>query len=431
MESVRYVHAADLHLDSPFHGLNFHAPYLSGQQSHPLASKLRQATFTALERLIGLCENEQPDFLILAGDIYNHEEYSVKAQLALRSGCERLSRKGIRVFLAHGNHDPQNSRLNSLSWPENVHIFGTDLQKEIVQKNGQPIALIHGISHGTNRENRNLARIFQREPHFDGFQLGVLHCSLDSDSRKDRYAPCSLEDLRTSNLDAWALGHTHERCILSEYPFIAYCGNSQGLQINESGSRGCFLVTATNNSGQWQCSAQFRQLGPLQWEELVFSIENIEYLDELERKLCSALEDLQAKASPACEGMIVRLRLVGAGVLDAYLRKGSCLEDLQERLEYLSSASPALWIKDIQLACSPQFQLQDYHKREDLVGEAARVSCRLSEQREEMEAFCASALNPLFGHSRMRRALPELESLDLSALLADAEQRCLSILEGQ
>lgn len=108
MDAIRYIHAADLHLDTPFQGLSRE----TAQGGH-LARLLHDATFTALERLFRLCESEKPDFLVLAGDIYNQENYSVKAQLRLRDGCERLNRLGIRVFLAHGNHDPLDERGRS------------------------------------------------------------------------------------------------------------------------------------------------------------------------------------------------------------------------------------------------------------------------------------------------------------------------------
>ena len=221
MDAIRYIHAADLHLDTPFQGLSRE----TAQGGH-LARLLHDATFTALERLFGFCEAEKPDFLVLAGDIYNQENYSVKAQLRLRDGCERLNRLGIRVFLAHGNHDPLDSRLNAVEWPDNVTVFGPEPERHLLEKDGRPLAVVHGISHARAREGRNLARFFQRDARYDCFQLGVLHCTVEGESKADRYAPCSLDDLKSAGLDAWALGHVHERRVLSEAPFIAYPGNA-------------------------------------------------------------------------------------------------------------------------------------------------------------------------------------------------------------
>lgn len=153
MDAIRYIHAADLHLDTPFQGLSRE----TAQGGH-LARLLHEATFTALERLFRFCEAEKPDFLVLAGDIYNQENHSVKAQLKLRDGCDRLNRLGIRVFLAHGNHDPLDSRLNAVEWPDNVTVFGPEPERHVLEKDGRPLAVIHGISHARAREGRNLAR---------------------------------------------------------------------------------------------------------------------------------------------------------------------------------------------------------------------------------------------------------------------------------
>lgn len=167
-----------------------------------LQAQLRDATFTALQRLFDQCERLRPDFLVLAGDIYNQEEHSVKAQLALRDGCVRLQACGIPVFWAHGNHDPLDSRLKTVDWPDNVTIFGPEPEQHVLYRDGAPLAVIHGISHARIREACNLALLFHRQPETDCFQLGVLHCSVEGSPTQDRYAPCSLDDLRAAGLDA-------------------------------------------------------------------------------------------------------------------------------------------------------------------------------------------------------------------------------------
>ena len=173
MNSLRYIHAADLHLDTPFLGLS------RTDAGEALQAQLRDATFTALQRLFDQCERLRPDFLVLAGDIYNQEEHSVKAQLALRDGCVRLQACGIPVFWAHGNHDPLDSRLKTVDWPDNVTIFGPEPEQHVLYRDGAPLAVIHGISHARIREARNLALLFHRQPETDCFQLGVLHCSVE------------------------------------------------------------------------------------------------------------------------------------------------------------------------------------------------------------------------------------------------------------
>ncbi|WP_304736697.1 DNA repair exonuclease [uncultured Desulfovibrio sp.] len=424
MDAIRYIHAADLHLDTPFQGLSRE----TAQGGH-LARLLHDATFTALERLFRLCESEKPDFLVLAGDIYNQENYSVKAQLRLRDGCERLNRLGIRVFLAHGNHDPLDSRLNAVEWPDNVTVFGPEPERHLLEKDGRPLAVVHGISHAKAREGRNLARFFQRDTRYDCFQLGVLHCTVEGESKADRYAPCCLDDLKSPGLDAGALGHVHERRVLSEEPFIAYPGNAQGLHVNEPGPRGCLLVTAAPRGGSYVCDAAFQLLGPVQWAKLELDLDGVSHLDEVERRLNQCLEDAAQAADPACEAIMARITLSGRTTLDAMLHDAASQEDLAERLRHLSSGMPGVWLKDLRVETRPLTELSEYLQREDLLGEAVRLTGRMRESREALQEIAGPALAPLFEHKRLRKALTPPDESQMQALLHEAERLCVELLE--
>lgn len=423
--AIRYIHAADLHLDAPFQGVAGWAA-----ASPQLAGLLADATFCALKRLFELCEAERPDFLVLSGDIYNEENFSVRAQLAVRDGCARLEPLGIRVFLAHGNHDPLNSKFNYIGWPGNVSIFGFEPDKILLERNGAPLAMVHGISHATGREGRNLARLFRRDQRISCFQLGVLHCTLDGQAKSDRYAPCCLDDLRSTGLDAWALGHVHQGKILCEDPFIAYAGSSQGLNINESGPRGCYMVTVMPKDDGYHCDAAFHRLAPLEWQTLEIALDGLENLDELDRRISNTLEEAAATADPACLGLVARLVLAGRTPLDSLLRqKGTC-EDLEERLRHFSSASTPLWLKDIQVRTSPPLNRDELLKREDLVGELTRLVCGMRDEPSLFQELITEALEPLYDNPRLRKALQKPEEAALLPLFEDAEKICLDMLEN-
>ncbi|MDE5878922.1 MAG: DNA repair exonuclease [Desulfovibrio sp.] len=426
MDEIRYIHAADLHLDTPFRGIAQETA-----QGGRLARLLHDATFVALERLITLCEREKPDFLVLSGDIYNQEDHSVKAQLALRDACLRLRRQGIPVYIAHGNHDPLSSRLTSVEWPDNVVIFGAEPETHALAREGgggAPLALIHGISHARAKEGRNLARLFRREAGQDCFQLGVLHCAVQGQAA-ERYAPASLDDLIATGLDAWALGHVHERCILSEQPFIAYPGNTQGLHINETGPRGCLLVTAAPHAGGWRCQAEFRALGPVQWEKLALDLENVDHLDEVERRLTEALAGLGRDVPPTCEAVMARVELAGRTPLDGLLRKAATLEDLAERLQHLAGDTPGIWLKDLRVETRSLASREELLRREDLLGETARLARAMRESPKALREIADPALEPLFAHSRLRKALTPPDEGQLETLLDEAERLCLDLLE--
>lgn len=417
MERVRYVHAADLHLDTPFRGLS----------SLPGAEQaLTNATFAALDSLAALCERERPDFLVLAGDIYDQEERSIRAQLALRDFCARLAASGIRVFITHGNHDPLSSRLDAINWPENTVVFGSEPASSPVESNGETIALVHGASHAQNPENRNLAQLFRRREDLDCFQIGVLHCNVDGAVSEDRYAPCSLEDLLKTGLDAWALGHAHARRVLNEQPFIAYSGNTQGLSPNEGAPRGCYLVDAERRDGAWNCAAEFFELGPVSWQAREISLENMDALDAAR----DAMRDCVEETREAGKDVILTLSLTGCTALDATLRKPGSLQTLLSELNEHGEATPAVWIRKIELNTRPYRSEAELLDRDDLLGQLSRLAKDLREHPEALDEVAASAFEPL-QKSRHNlagtQAMPDADGL--KDLLARALRICETALE--
>ncbi len=428
MDAVRYIHAADLHLDTPFQGLSREA----AREGH-LTRLLQNAAGAALERLIRLCEAERPHFLVLAGDIYNQEQRSVKAQLQLRDGCARLQKLGIPVFIAHGNHDPLSSRLTSVEWPDNVTVFGDVTERRPVVRDGRTVALVHGVSHARQQESRNLARTFSRDETQDDavFQLGVLHCAVEGQSNHERYAPCALSDLLDTRLDAWALGHIHERCVLHRTPFIAYSGNTQGLHINEQGPRGCLSVTATYDGSAWVCREKFMPLSSVQWWKRPLDLNDVATIDEAEQRLLTTLDDAARETGPECEALIVRVHCTGRTPLDSLLRDPAAQDDLTERTLHLTSASPKIWLKDLIVETRPPVDRAEYLQREDLLGEAMRLMESMRGDPALLRSIAGPALEPLFRHPRFRGALDAPDDEETRRLLDEAERLCADLLEAR
>ena len=420
MYPVRYIHAADLHLDAAFKGLKC-AP----EGAPALRRTLYEAGFTAMDRLFALAEREKPDFLVIAGDVYNQEDRSIRAQLRLRDACEHLAAFGVPVFLAHGNHDPLSSRLLSLNWPANVTVFDGEVKSRPVTREGETIAVVHGISHENFAESRNLALNFKRKK-TPCFQLGVLHCAIEG-SKAARYAPCTLEDLRVAGLDAWALGHVHEHAVLSKNnPFVLYSGNTQGLHIGERGERGCMLVNAAPSGNAFDCSAVFHALGPVIWELCELNLEHMSRIDEVDAALQQTVEKLAAEAPSGCEALMVRLRLTGRTPLDAELRRPGALTDLLERLHGLSVHPPVL-IKDIENVTRPEADIQALRSGDNLLGEALRLT-----QAGRTDAASLRALvEPCLAKLRAKAdAVLALSDEECAVLLDEAERLCMDFLEN-
>ena len=114
--SFRFVHTADIHLDSPLRSLALRNPVL--------ADLIGNATRQAFENTVDLCLEENVDALLLAGDLYDGEQTSMKTARFLAAQLEKLHNAGIRSFVIRGNHDAISKITQELVLPNSVKVFG-------------------------------------------------------------------------------------------------------------------------------------------------------------------------------------------------------------------------------------------------------------------------------------------------------------------
>jgi exonuclease SbcD len=316
MKRLRFIHAADLHLDSPFKGM--------AALPQRLRERVRESTFESLNRLVSLAIREQVDFVVISGDVYDLADRSLRAQIRFQKAMQQLAERDIQAYIIHGNHDPEDGRAAKLNWPAAVHFFASDhVETVAAQKQGRGvIALIHGISYRTAAVTENLA-VQYRGHDSSVFQIGLLHTNVDGDPAHDNYAPCSKEELLRSGIHYWALGHVHTRKVLHASPAIVYPGNLQGRSIRETGPRGCYVVDV-NEEGRAELT--FHALDSLRWHDNTLSIQGL----QTEQELRDLLDEHREKLRQAAEGRdcIVRLVLEGRGALHNLLRKGRALNEL-------------------------------------------------------------------------------------------------------
>jgi len=464
MRPLRFIHAADTHLDAAFTGLSM--------VDAEISTRLQRATFTALERLFALCLSERPDFLIISGDLTNAEDRSLQAQWALHAGCVRLAEANIPVLIVHGNHDPLTSRLHTLQWPDTVTFFGTEVESVPIYalpennvatdfsgnfsgnfsgdlpndlpktSDAECIAVVHGVSYGSASEKRNLAKKFSRGdeacPH-----IGILHTNLGETDGGNSYAPCTLEDLQKAGMDYWALGHIHKRQVLCETPPIVYAGCTQGLHILEEGEKGCFMVTLSPDmlsvtrsvTPTYTCERHFHALGEVVWQTLDVPVGLEETLDTLEIRLQQVLEKAHTSMLPPCELLIVRLRLTGRTQLDSLVRQQESLDSLLERCNASYSATQLgygatrlVWLKDIQAHTRPAIDMEALRTRRDLPGEISRLVASWQDDPASLGAS-RTVLQELFAHKAISKMVHPLTDEDLALVLADAEALCLDMME--
>jgi len=228
---MKFIHAADIHLDSPLIGLQFY-------EGAPV-EEIRGATRRAFENLVDLAAAERVDFVLLAGDLYDGDWKDYNTGLFLSNQMSRLREEGVRVFIISGNHDAASQITKHLRLPDNVKAFPVR-NPETVHIEELGLA-IHGQGYAARAVTDDMAGGYPlATPHH--FNIGLLHTSLDGREGHESYAPTNLSSLLSKGYDYWALGHVHAREIVREEPWVVFPGNLQGRHIRETGPKGCMLV---------------------------------------------------------------------------------------------------------------------------------------------------------------------------------------------
>jgi DNA repair protein SbcD/Mre11 len=276
---IRFIHAADIHLDSPLRGL--------GRYEGAPVAEIRGAARRALDNLVQLAVDEAVHFVVIAGDVFDGDWPDVSTGLFFVKQMGRLRDRGVNVYVISGNHDAANKMTRRLPYPENVHLFRAD-SPETERLENIHVA-IHGQSYAEQSEIRNLATNYP-EPLDGCFNIGLLHTSLDGREGHERYAPCQLEELVARGYDYWALGHVHQRESVNgdRRPLVEFPGNIQGRHARETGAKGCLLVQVANDNST---TVTFRALDVLRWEQVIVDCSRLDELEAVVARVCAKLFD--------------------------------------------------------------------------------------------------------------------------------------------
>ena len=187
---IRFIHAADIHLDSPMLGID-------SDNARIDPNIYRMSTRIALSNLIDFAIREKVDFITLGGDNYDGNWDSYQTGLYF---LEQISRLGdIPVVSITGNHDAANKMTLNLTFPKNF--------KQLSVDGPEVYEIVHGVrivgqGFKDQKEKRNIVATY---PRLDGsgIKIGLLHTSLDGKPGHANYAPCTLDDLRAKNYHFW------------------------------------------------------------------------------------------------------------------------------------------------------------------------------------------------------------------------------------
>lgn len=250
---LRFLHAGDFHLDSPFTSLSPKQAAMARVEQRELLERFKTL---ALERAV--------DLIFLSGDLFDGARIYPETIEAL---LQLLGSLPGEIFISPGNHDPytQTSPYARLSWPSNVHIFRESSVTAI------PLPALGCTVYGTaftesTRMDSPLAGLTLSG---EGLHLGCFHADLGKKS--SRYGPLPLEDLAASGLHYAALGHVHARSELNRAggTYYTYPGCVQGRGFDECGDKGVYVGSIKEDGA---VSLEFVSLCLRQYQSLVLDL---------------------------------------------------------------------------------------------------------------------------------------------------------------
>ena len=342
MKMFKFIHAADVHLDSPLRGL-------SRYESAP-AESIRDACRRAFENLVDLAIEEKVSFVLLAGDLYDGDwkDYSTGIFLSRQMG--RLGQHDIPVFAVAGNHDAASRITKALDNPANMKILSSR-KVETIRLDELAVA-IHGRSFGTQHVDENLAAGFAVAEK-GIFNIGLLHTSLDGREGHAVYAPCALDDLISKGYQYWALGHIHKQEFVSEDPWIVFPGCIQGRHIREAGAKGCVLVTVADGVVS---AVETCPLDVLRWVACSVDLTDAAEMREVLERARKSIENQRAAADG--RPIAMRIRFEGATSISDELSAFPERFDQQIKAIGAEIAGADLWIERVENAAVGKLDLE-------------------------------------------------------------------------
>ncbi|CDX15120.1 Metallophosphoesterase [Mesorhizobium sp. ORS 3324] len=298
--AFRFVHTADIHLDSPLRSLALRNPELA-----ELVGDASRQAFTAI---VDLCLAERVDALVIAGDLYDGDQTSMKTARFFASQMTRLHQAGVRVYMIRGNHDAMSRITKQLVLPDTVTIFGGRSQSVVQPGSGLDVAF-HGLSFASPKAPESLLPKYAG-PQKGAANIGIMHTSLAGSPGHDVYAPCSVADLHGHGFDYWALGHIHVRQVHSGASTLVMPGIPQGRDINEAGEKSVTLVTVRDDRS---VDIEERLTSVAQFERVSVDLTGTSEWSEAVIRIRAGLE--QARMQARSRYLVARLGLVGTSAL--------------------------------------------------------------------------------------------------------------------
>lgn len=281
---MKFINFADAHLDSPFRGLSF---LPSEEFNH-----IYQAADQSLTKIVDLALQENVDLVLIAGDTFDSNTPSPRAQLFFAKQIKRLTDQKIQVVMIFGNHDHMKKEDLLVTKTPYFKLLGNGEKVETVTfetKDGFAYDVI-GFSYLNNHITRDMIPDFPEKG--QDYTFGLMHAQ-EKTQAGNVYAPFTTSEVQNLNYDYFALGHIHARNNLSEDSWIVYPGNIQGRHINEKGAKGCYLGEIDEQTKK--TTIEFKQTSPIIWQAAEINLEDEIDKAGLQSKIIDALNQAKQK----------------------------------------------------------------------------------------------------------------------------------------
>jgi DNA repair exonuclease SbcCD nuclease subunit len=391
----KFIHAADVHLDSPLHKLD----YYEGAPK----DEIRRASRRAFENLVQTAISENVNFILIAGDLYDGDWRDYNTGLYLVAQTARLAAADIPVYIIAGNHDAASKITRKLRLPEKVHLFPSSKPATLTIDDLK--VAIHGQSFAKPAVKRDLSANYP-DPLPGYFNIGVLHTCVSGRQDHEPYAPCSLEGLRSRGYDYWALGHVHRHEILSAEPPVAFSGCIQGRHIRETGPKGCLFVTVDDHGS---AALEFKPLDVIRWAVTEVDTTGTQSGYDVVDRFSARLEPLMDEN----EGLPLVTRVFLRGETDAH---SEILTRFDHWCSEIRSAAidiggGRVWVEKVVFHTRPPSSEKDVHRKDDAVGDLLNMFDEITANPDMMNAL----LEELEGIAKKipREMLENSESLKL------------------
>ena len=409
---LTFLHAADIHLDSPLRGLSHY-------EGAPPIEDIRGATRQALDNLVNLALEEKVNFVLVAGDIYDGDWQDFNTGLYFANQMRNLGEAGIRVAVIRGNHDAANTMTKTLIMPENVKIFSAR-RPETWLFEDMGVA-IHGQSYANRDIYENLAVTYP-DPVPDMINIGILHCLISGAEGHLPYAPCTLDELAAKGYDYWALGHVHKYGVLREQPHIVYSGCTQGRHVREPDDKGCVLVEVEESD----IRLEFAPLNVLRWTEVKANVGNAQNIEQAAMAFGEAL----SREMSDLNGINACVRAVLTGRSPAHGRLSLDPEAVAANIRAVASevSRGKVWIEKVQLQTRPTIDFDSIAESDTPQGELLRYLKEIAENPQAIEELGLD-LTPL--KSKLSGSGVEFKENEINDLFSDVGDILLTMLEDE